>query len=193
MRAGLYCFFATLYRYPDEEEWCFINDSAERAQACLVELEMSTGAFDEFVGALTGRTREEMEPLYVRTFLNGMPSVIAPPYESLYVADEERLGVLAAVKEFYERCGVDLSEEFHDMPDHISTELEFMHYLCVEQHTTPAFRPIIRASEQEFLSAHLLPFAQAMALALPDGLFHHASRALQSFVEEDLSRMNIAA
>jgi DMSO reductase family type II enzyme chaperone len=189
VRASLYCYFAMVFHYPDEEGWCFINDSAGEVQECLADVHMSTGAFDEFLTALTRTTRDEIEPIYVRTFLNGVPSVIAPPYESFYGADEERLAVMAAVTDFYERCGVELSDDFRDMPDYIATELEFMHYLCIQQHTLPAYQSIIAKAAREFLTDHLIPFVQAMTAALPDGLYHHALRALQSFVVEDLARM----
>jgi TorA maturation chaperone TorD len=185
-RAGMYRYFATVFRYPEPEEWEFINDLAGEARACLVDLRMPTGAFDEFVAELGRHTREEAEPIYVRTFLNGIPGAVAPPYESLYVADTTRLRVLAAVNDSYERCGVGLSDDFPDMPDHIATELEFMQYLCLEEGAAPAFQPVISASAREFLAEHLVPFVQAISTVLPEGLYNHAARALQSFVDGEL-------
>lgn len=185
LRAAIYRYFAAVFRYPAEDEWRTIVDASGETRACLGELGMNTAALDEFVAALSGHTREELEPIYVRTFLNALPSVLAPPYESVYVDEEMRLGVLARVADVYERCGLSLSADVAEMPDHIATELELMEYLRVEEHTTPEHREIIAATAREFLGEHLVPFARAMAGALPDGVYHHASQALLGFVVEE--------
>lgn len=71
----------------------------------------------------------ELAREYVRLF-RGPVRALVYPYESMYV-DGEVMGpsTLDAV-ERYREAGLGVSEGFRDLPDHISTELEFMYYLA---------------------------------------------------------------
>lgn len=76
---------------------------------------------------------------YMRLFVGpGCPP--CPPYESVYRADVpvERRGLLmgdAAVEVLkkYVKAGLNIAPDHNDLPDHISTELEFMYFLCKEE------------------------------------------------------------
>lgn len=79
---------------------------------------------------------QEMKAEYNRLFV-GPGHVLAPPYESIYKTrnkDNEKGVVMGdstvAAKHFYRRAGLGLSNDFTDLPDHISLELHFMGYLC---------------------------------------------------------------
>lgn len=70
----------------------------------------------------------ELAQEYTRLF-RGPVKAQAYPYESLYV-DKEVLGKSALdVMRRYGEAGVSVAGDFKDLPDHISAELEFMHYL----------------------------------------------------------------
>ena len=80
--------------------------------------------------------RRELELERQRLFV-GPAKLPCPPYESVYRTDvpaEERgllMGEAAAdVRRRYREVGLDLAPDQHDLPDHISSELEFMHFLC---------------------------------------------------------------
>jgi TorA maturation chaperone TorD len=71
---------------------------------------------------------------YARLFL-GPFGTIAPPYGSVYL--DPTNGVMgsstARVRDCYLEMGLDLSEDCREAPDHISVELEFMHFLCIKE------------------------------------------------------------
>lgn len=71
---------------------------------------------------------------YSRLFV-GPFHIPAPPYGSVYLEDGGMVMGQSTVKvtEFYRESGLKIDEGFHDVPDHISVELEFMQYLCHKQ------------------------------------------------------------
>ncbi|MBI2907966.1 MAG: molecular chaperone TorD family protein [Chloroflexi bacterium] len=69
---------------------------------------------------------------YVRLFRGPVKAAVYP-YESLH-RDGEIMGPSAvAVTELYREAGLAVSNDFRDLPDHVSVELEFMHFLCARQ------------------------------------------------------------
>ena len=69
---------------------------------------------------------------YTRLF-RGPVQAEAYPYESMYIEGEVMGKSTLDVVRRYGDAGVGVSEEFKDLPDHISAELEFMHYLCAKE------------------------------------------------------------
>lgn len=94
-----------------------------------------------------------------------------PPYESVY---REEAGLVfgeltAEVRQEYRRFGLDVAEGLKgEPPDHISFELEFMHYLCSQEaqawgkgDKTVAVR--LLEAEKHFLQKHLTRWVSAFA------------------------------
>lgn len=69
---------------------------------------------------------------YTRLFRGPVQAEVYP-YESMHV-DGEIMGqsTLDVVRR-YQEAGIGVSMEFADLPDHISAELEFMGYLCLQE------------------------------------------------------------
>ena len=143
--SDIYRFLAKSMQYPDnswmdEQYFSVINtilsglERKEDSRALADSLDFSA---------------DWLEPIqieYTRLFVNAVPSVIAPPYGSVYLSTDGMLygpsGV--SVKGFYQERGFDLAGE-GDLPDHIITELEFL-ALLVEKGDT--------ADEELFLNDH---------------------------------------
>jgi TorA maturation chaperone TorD len=74
--------------------------------------------------------QEELACEYAGLFIG--PGDHIPPYESIYVADDSgKVGYYwgectVDLKNWVEHYGLKISENFESIPDHISTELEFM-------------------------------------------------------------------
>ncbi|MFZ6016594.1 MAG: TorD/DmsD family molecular chaperone [Nitrospirota bacterium] len=68
---------------------------------------------------------------YTRLFINGTPSVLAPPYASAYSEERWLYGppVIRALHT-YQKAGLALTPKSHEMPDYLLVELEFMIRLC---------------------------------------------------------------
>ena len=79
--------------------------------------------------------RETLLIEYSRLFV-GPFHLPAPPYGSVYLDEGATVmgnSTIEVVK-CYRDAGVEMSDTFNDAPDHISAELEFMRFLCLQQH-----------------------------------------------------------
>ena len=79
---------------------------------------------------LASYSEEELVVEYARLFV-GPFGLKAPPYGSVYL-DGERTVMGPSTMEtigLYEQEGLTRDEAFHELPDHIAVELEFMYYL----------------------------------------------------------------
>lgn len=129
-RAEVYRLLSRAYSAPEEG---FLKsdflDAAKRAFETLVP-----PVFAKEWQRLVSYLETQYEPIelaveYTRLF-RGPVKAQAYPYESMHV-DGEAMGKssLDAARRYGE-AGVSVAEDFKDLPDHISAELEFMHYLC---------------------------------------------------------------
>ncbi len=71
---------------------------------------------------------------FTRLFI-GPYSLAAPPYGSVYIEKERKVmgdSTMDAQKR-YQNCGLDISSNFKEVPDHITVELEFMFFLIFKE------------------------------------------------------------
>ena len=88
-------------------------------------------------------------------------SKFVTPYESVY-----RHGCMSGksgvdVKKIYTRLGFQIPNEYHELPDHIGTELAFMATLCKEEEkaykeNNPKLITSLQKMEKKFLKEHIL-------------------------------------
>lgn len=128
----MYRFLAQSMRYP-QTAW-FTADFRQLFLTILnelqwhdeaVELQEAIDSSEDFL--------EDVQVEHTRLFINAIPSVIAPPYASVYYKGDGTLyGAIAEqTKQFYREKGFEL-EENGDIPDHIVFELEFLALLASE-------------------------------------------------------------
>lgn len=147
--AEIYRFLAQSMRYPTAD-WMqadyfsvfdtFLNELGWDAEAQAFRQSISAGV-------------DWLEPLqmeHTRLFVNAIPTVVAPPYGSVYLSADGMLYGPSAekTKRYYQEQGFDLAGEA-DIPDHISHELEFLALLAAEGK---------RAEEERFLAQHFRPW-----------------------------------
>ena len=79
-------------------------------------------------------TEEELAVEYARLFV-GPFGLKAPPYGSIYLDDDRTVMGPSTMETIgvYEEEGLARDEGFHELPDHIAVELEFMYYLAYRQ------------------------------------------------------------
>lgn len=77
----------------------------------------------------------------------------AMPYASFWLTDDPsmRHEATLAVLDFYAQGGFDVSEEIHELPDHIAVELEFLYALVFKQNDAQG-----GGSSNDFLAARVL-------------------------------------
>jgi DMSO reductase family type II enzyme chaperone len=109
----------------------------------------------------------EFQSEYVRLFDVGVPRPPCPLFGGLYLGS--RRAVMEEVTRFYHHFGLSLGGESREMPDHVTTELEFMHFLTFREVSALQGRkdrgPHLRA-QRDFLQRHLARWVpQVMVLA----------------------------
>ncbi len=120
--AACYCEPST--DFSEEQLFDSMLAAAATIDSDLAESARKLGA--EFVA-------QDMEALlvdYTSLFI-GPAQPRAMPYASFWLTDDQsmRHEATMAVLDFYEQGGFDVSEELHDLPDHIAVELEFLYLL----------------------------------------------------------------
>jgi TorA maturation chaperone TorD len=84
--------------------------------------------------ALQKHSDEELSIEYAKLFV-GPFELKAPPYGSVYLEKERRVmgDSTMEVLQMYQQAGLTIKENFKELPDHITVELEFMYYLIFRE------------------------------------------------------------
>ena len=134
-RSQIYALVAQALSYPDEElcEWIRAGGVSDPLRQQLPLALASTGDatdldWDALVDAGTG---DELAIEYTRVFDAGAKGPPCPLYGGLY--GEARMKKMEEAVRFYNHFGLSLSEEQRELPDHLVTQLEFLHYLCYRE------------------------------------------------------------
>jgi DMSO reductase family type II enzyme chaperone len=102
-----------------------------------------------------GGEEEDLQVEYTRLFEVGASGPPCPLHGGLYGG--ARMKAMEEVVRFYNHFGLSLSDAQHELPDHITTELEFLHFLSfneaqvIEHEGDPA--PYRRA-QRDFIERH---------------------------------------
>lgn len=152
-RANAYRLLADCYQAPERLEVRNLEWLASIAELLHPEGGQSAWAMAEAFQQADAE-REELRVAHAKLFI-GPFDLLAPPFGSVYLDEERRVmgdSTMDAVG-FYAKAGLDPNGEFHEPPDHITTELEFMYYLGYQQMTT--CDPKYLDFQGQFLAHHL--------------------------------------
>jgi TorA maturation chaperone TorD len=141
---------------------------------------------------------EDLAIDHARLFV-GPFALLAPPYGSVYLEGERRLmgDSTLAVSACYQEVGLEVAAGFNETPDHISAELEFMHFLVVRELEALAGGDRDRAryfrqKQSSFLESHLaawIPvFTRAVEEQAQTRFYQDLAAATRLFVESDFNR-----
>lgn len=139
---------------------------------------------------------------HARLFL-GPFQLVAPPYGSYYLEDKKSVmgDSTAAAEFFYRNCGLHLADDFHELPDHLTVELEFMSFLAfsLRQAETTANGEDSRrlvGLQREFLEKFLMPWLQPFTAAVIDDgeapFYQAVARCTSAFVRADYAALAAA-
>ncbi len=112
---------------------------------------------------------------YTRLFL-GPVDTLAKPYGSAWLGGQQGLmqDSTVAVQQLYQEGGFEIDEGFHELPDHVAAELEFLYLLIFRE--TEAKRDgdavsanAMTALRQRFLAEHLGAWIGAFTRAVENG------------------------
>lgn len=168
-RSRLYQVLAGTFAFPDEEMWAAIRDGElARALADIIAgLPYELGA-DALAGLETVEAPYvDFESEYIRLFDVGAAGPPCPLYGGVYAGD--RMKSMEDATRFFNFFGLRLAQQIHELPDHITTELEFMHYLTFREAEVRGaqgdFESLLRA-ERDFLDRHLCRWVPLLAARL---------------------------
>lgn len=134
-RSMCYGMLAASFNVPDETQFKELNDGTYRerfAEACEelpFKLDIEIEALPEDWSA------DDFHSEYLNLFDVGAGGPPCPLYGGVWGGD--RMQVMEEVMRFYNYFGLKSSEERRIPPDHLSTELEFMHYLTYREAAAP--------------------------------------------------------
>lgn len=101
----------------------------------------------------------------------------------------QRAGTREDLVRFYDFFGYRLAERFAWAPDHLSVELEFMHYLCYGEATTEDDPQPFQLAQLDFTERHLarwIPeFATKVGQVAGDGIYRRVMAELGAFIRAD--------
>lgn len=171
-RSALYSLLSKGFRFPAPEQFESVKtgrfaDSVAQAVAHLPYDGLKGGE----LGRGTALSYDEFQGRYIQLFDVG--GELGPPcfvYEAEYGGG--RMKVMEEVLRFYHHFGLRLSQEKRDRPDHLASELEFMHLLTFREAEAllqrKERRPYLNA-ERDFLRFHLSDFIATVALKVGSG------------------------
>ena len=133
----------------------------------------------------------ELQSEYIRLFDVGTPRPPCPLYGGEY--KKGRKGTMEELIRFYNYFGVRPSPRSRDMPDHITIELEFMHFLTFRE-VTALHHQQDRASylraERDFLERHLCAWVPHLVERLhrqqPHPFYAALARLAEAFLAGEL-------
>lgn len=135
LRAFVYRAFAHCFIYPSES-WISELPGWLSTLSNTLKDGLST---EDMVNTIEEIQKEEyslqtLQIEYTRLFINGAPSVLAPPYASAYSEGRWLYGPPAIrALHTYQKAGLALTPKSHEMPDYLLVELEFMIHLCKKE------------------------------------------------------------
>ncbi len=183
-RSKLYLLLSWSYLYPEDDEFLDylqsgefvedgraalenLNQSLERncgatAQESLSAISSHLDAIEEWVNSEGANWNlQDLRDDHRRVFSNVI-SLDCPPYETLFGNDHVfgQSYTMGDIAGFYSAFGLQLSNDIHERIDHLSVELEFIHYLSYKEsyaliHDGPEKLKTVVDAEKRFVKEHI--------------------------------------
>lgn len=160
--------------YPPTAAFLEENCCASLATLLAEMAPEAAGHAADAANLIKNNSLEELAVEHARLFM-GPFQLVAPPYGSIYLDDSKTVmgESTARVLAFYRANGLQLADDFHELPDHIAVELEFLSYLAHRQREaekTGNSGEVERLNEvqREFLTTYLVPWLEPFTRAIID-------------------------
>lgn len=181
---------------------CYYEPAAEFSEEHLFD--SIVGAAERLSPALAGQARQlrdafaaqDLQSLLIdhASLFIGPGQPLAAPYGSRWCAQGDATveDPLAALLDSYEQGGFELGDDFHDLPDHVAVELEFLYLLCFTQNQAEMAGDEVAAEaagqlRQDFLARHLgawvQPFAAAVQTKAETAFYRELAGITAAFVQ----------
>jgi DMSO reductase family type II enzyme chaperone len=187
-RCLMYAVFSDIAASPFDAEPAVASEEIVIAELGLpYELTNLEGLLAEW----RSQDREVLKREYSGLFEVGSDGPPVPIREDLHL--NQPAGVREDIVRFYEFFGYGLTEKFAWAPDHLSVELEFMHFLCyqeVDMTANAGDALSFQLAQIDFSERHLCNWVSGLAEKIigqhPDALYGKLIAAMSEFLVKDL-------
>ena len=130
----------------------------------------------------------ELKKQYSGLFEVGNDGPPAPIREDLFML--QPAGLREDLIRFYDYFGYTLSEKYQWQMDHLSIELEFMYFLCFQEHHSTEDRLSYQLAQLDFSTRHLINwvpnFQNTLKRISADDMYTKIVVELNKFIEDDI-------
>jgi len=223
-RSKLYLLVSWSLLYPEDDEFLdylqcgeFVEDGraaiaglnaalaglgGETARQKLDSLLKHLAAIEQWVSTECAHwTLSDLQAEHRRVFSNVI-TLDCPPYETLFGNDHVfgQAHMMADIAGFYKAFGLELSRDIHERLDHLSVELEFMHFLAYKEsyarcHDGPEKTQIVVDAQKKFVKEHIgrwVPLFSRMLMKKADtGFFRYMAEFTADCVEFDVAYLGV--
>ena len=205
MRSALYKEISELYQYPEPDRLRTRQSENRQISDLLNAYASDTGleTTSEIIDLCRAICTEELESMqveYVRLFDYHPP---CPPYQSALVntVQDNPAQLYLQIEACYRDFGLNVNPEFKDPPDHISMELEFMHFLShlegqAMEEGGPGDAGKYRAAQKAFMEDHIMvwvpQFASSVQTHAKLPFFRSLARITDSFIANEAGYLSLS-
>jgi len=224
-RSKLYLLLSWGFLFPEEDEFYnylqdgeFVEDGLSAVESLEKSLEATKA--DPAVRDLVGSMRKLLEQLgdweeenfktwefsdlqdeHRRVFSNVI-SLDAPPYETLFGNEHvfQQSHTMGDIAGYYKAFGLELAEVVHERLDHLSVEMEFLHFLSYKEsyalcHDGDEKLQIVTEAEKKFVRDHIgrwAPmFADMASKKARRGFFYYLCERCKSFLKFECAYLGV--
>ncbi|MCC8985262.1 MAG: molecular chaperone TorD family protein [Nitrospira sp.] len=223
-RSKIYLLFSWSLLYPEDEEFLDYLQCGEFVEDGRAALDGLRLALDGIGGdravqkiALMKKQFDQIEKLvsaecvnwqigdlqteHRRVFTNVI-TLDCPPYETLFGNDHvfAQSHVMGDIAGFYKAFGVELSKDVHERLDHLSVELEFMHFLTYKEsysrcHDGIDKTEIVVDAQKKFVKNHIgrwVPlFCRMLSKKSDTGLFKLVADCMSEWMDFEVAFLGV--
>ncbi len=203
-RSGMYQVLSLAFLYPDDATLARLRDATGRLlQNAATSNGLERGTVGTLGGIVESIDRERAENEYVDVFGHTI-SADCPPYEAEYGQAHvfQKSQTLAELNAFYDAFGVAPNPALKERADHISVEMEFMHFLTLKEGYARANGhgadkvDLCRRAQESFLANHLANWIGAFTNGLAarsngSGLYSELARLLEEFMGSEFREFEL--
>jgi DMSO reductase family type II enzyme chaperone len=217
-RSKVYLLISWSLLYPEDDEFLdylqsgeFVEDGrsaleglsaalagqgGEKARLKVAALLKHLDTIEQWVATeCTHWTLTDLQAEHRRVFSNVI-TLDCPPYETLFGNDHVfgQAHVMGDIAGFYKAFGLELSRDIHERLDHLSVELEFMHFLAYKEsyalcHDSADKTQIVVDAQKKFLKNHIgrwVPLFSRMLVKKADtGFFRYLAECTADCIDFD--------
>ena len=193
----LYGLLGECFCYPDTDLAESVRSGALARQAATLCSELGAGFLESLdLSALEDETAtsDALTVEFTRLFDAGARGTACPLNGGLQVGPQMK--VMEEAVRFYAHFGLTLTEEQKELPDHLTTELNFLHFLACGEHELQArgaSTTAYRLARRDFIARHPGRWVPVMKEKLqtmsPLPLFQVLSELLDRLLRHDLAEL----